>query len=322
MQNLPMPPGTTPPGTTPPGTTPAGAPHPQPGPRWRISAQARAAWLFMLPSLLLLGAFVVWPILQAAWMALHKWDLADEHPKFIGLKNFVDLAADERFWNSLRNTAQYAVWVVPLQLLLALAFALLLNTQLRGRTFFRGLFFLPVLVSFAVEAIIWRFLLDPDIGFIGYYSTQLGLPHIEWLRSPDWAMTAVIMISVWRWFGFNLVILLAGLQGISESYYEAAEVDGANNWQQFRYVTLPLLRPSLLFALVNAVIAALQAFDQIYVLTRGGPMFSTETVVVYIYRQGFTNYAMGFASAAALVLFALIFVVTLGQLRILRYQEA
>lgn len=276
----------------------------------------------MLPSLLLLGVFVVAPILQAAWMALHDWELADLNPTFIGLKNFVDLADDERFWNALRNTALYTLGVVPGQLLLALVFALFLNTKLRGRTFFRGLFFLPVLVSFAVEAIVWRFLLDPDIGFIGYYSNLLGLPRVEWLRDPAWAMTAVMGISIWRWFGFNLVILLAGLQGISESYYEAAEVDGASSSQKLRYITLPLLRPSLLFALVNAIISALQAFDQIYVLTRGGPMYSTETMVVYIYRQGFTNFDMGFASAAALVLFGLIFVVTLAQLRILRYQEA
>jgi ABC-type sugar transport system permease subunit len=289
--------------------------------RFYMSAQARAAWLFMLPSLLLLAAFVVVPILQAAWMALHDWELADLDPKFIGLKNFVDLVADERFWNALRNTAVYALGVVPGQILLALLFALILNAKLRGRTVFRGLFFLPVLVAFAVEAIIWRFLLDPDIGFVGYYASVLGLPRVEWLRDPTWALTAVMLISVWRWFGFNLVILLAGLQGIAESYYEAAEVDGASGRQQFRYITLPLLRPSLLFALVNAVIAALQAFDQIYVLTRGGPMFSTETVVVYIYREGFVNFDMGFASAAALVLFGLIFVVTLAQLQILRYQE-
>ena len=165
--------------------------------RFQVSSQARAAWLFMLPSLLLLGVFVVAPILQAAWMALHDWELADLNPTFIGLKNFVDLADDERFWNALRNTALYTLGVVPGQLLLALVFALFLNTKLRGRTFFRGLFFLPVLVSFAVEAIVWRFLLDPDIGFIGYYSNLLGLPRVEWLRDPAWAMTARPWCAIW-----------------------------------------------------------------------------------------------------------------------------
>src|SRR5829696_7412696 len=221
---------------------------------FHVSSQARAAWLFMLPSLLLLTVFVVIPIVQAARMSLHDWELADLNPKFIMFENFVDLLDDDRFWNSLRNTAVYTIFVVPAQLGLALVFALILNSKLRGRTIFRALFFLPVLVSFAIEAIVWRFLLDPDIGFIGYYSTLLGLPHIEWLRSTEWAMVAVIMISIWRWFGFNLVILLAGLQGISETYYEAARIDGASGWQQFLNVTVPLLRPSLLFALVNAII--------------------------------------------------------------------
>lgn len=289
--------------------------------RTYLGAQARAAWLFMAPSLILLILFVVVPILQAGWMALHDWELADLNPTWLGLGNFSALAKDNRFWNALRNTAFYTLGVVPGQILLALLFAVLLNTRLRGRNLFRGLIFLPALVSFAIEAIVWRFLLDPDIGFIGYYANLLGLPRVEWLRNPETAMIAVIGISVWRWFGFNLVILLAGLQGISESLYEAAEVDGANSWQKFWRITLPLLRPSLLFALVNAIIAALQAFDQIYVLTRGGPMFSTETAVVYIYRQGFVNFDMGFASAAALVLFAIIFVVTLAQLKILRYEE-
>lgn len=276
----------------------------------------------MLPSLLILALFVVLPILQAAWMGLHDWQLVDDQHKFIGLANFRELFEDERFWNALRNTLLYTLGVVPGQVLLALLFALILNEKLRGRTLFRAIFFLPVLVSFAVEAIIWRFLLDPDIGFIAYYASLIHLPPIAWLRSTTWALPTVILVSIWRWFGFNLVILLAGLQGIPEVYYEAAKVDGANERQRFWQITLPMLRPALLFTMVNAVIAALQAFDQIYVLTRGGPLFSTETIVAYVYHQGLENYDMGYASAAAMVLFGVIFVLTLAQLRVLRYQEA
>jgi multiple sugar transport system permease protein len=289
--------------------------------RPRVGQQARAAYLFMLPSLLILVVFVVLPIAQAAWISLHNWGLGNAQQPFIGLENYQDLLGDERFWNALRNTLVYTVGVVPAQVVLALVFALMLNEKLHGRAMFRAIFFLPVLVSFAVEAIIWRFLLDPDIGLIAYYSSLLHLPAIEWLRSTTWAMPAVIIVSVWRWFGFNLVILLAGLQGIPEVYYEAAKVDGASTWQRFWRVTLPLLRPALLFAVVNAVIAALQAFDQVYVLTRGGPLFSTETIVSYIFHQGFEIYDMGYASSAAMVLFLLIFLLTLGQLRVLRYQE-
>lgn len=275
----------------------------------------------MLPSLLILALFVVLPIVQAAWISLHNWSIGNAEQPFVGLANYQELLGDERFWNALRNTLVYTVGVVPAQVVLALVFALMLNEKLHGRAMFRAIFFLPVLVSFAIEAIIWRFLLDPDIGLIAYYSSLLHLPAIEWLRSTTWAMPAVIIVSVWRWFGFNLVILLAGLQGIPEVYYEAAKVDGASAWQRFWRVTLPLLRPALLFAVVNAVIAALQAFDQVYVLTRGGPLFSTETIVSYIFHQGFEIYDMGYASSAAMVLFLLIFLLTLGQLRVLRYRE-
>ena len=287
----------------------------------RVGQQARAAYLFMLPSLLILALFVLLPIVQAAWISLHNWSLSNDEQPFTGLVNYQTLFGDDRFWNALRNTLVYTVGVVPGQVILALVFALILNEKLRGRTVYRAIFFLPVLVSFAVEAIIWRFLLDPDIGLLAYYSSLLHLPSIEWLRSTTWAMPAVIIVSVWRWFGFNLVILLAGLQGIPESYYEAAKVDGATAWRRFRHITLPLLRPALLFAIVNAVIAALQAFDQVYVLTRGGPLFSTETIVSYVFHQGFEVYDMGYASSAAMVLFFLIFLLTLGQLKVLRYQE-
>jgi multiple sugar transport system permease protein len=276
----------------------------------------------MLPSLLLLLVFVVVPIVQAAWISLHNWQLASDQNPFTGLDNYRQLLGDDRFWNALRNTLAYTAGVVPPQIILALLFAVLLNTKLRGRTIYRALLFLPVLVSFAVEAIIWRFLLDPDIGLIANYLSLLHLPSPEWLRSTAWAMPAVIMVSVWRWVGFNLVILLAGLQGISESYQEAARVDGASRWQIFWYVTLPLLRPALLFATVNAVINALQAFDQVYVLTRGGPLFRTETLVTYVYHQGFENFDMGYASAIAMVLSLLIVGLTFAQLRLLRYQEA
>jgi ABC-type sugar transport system permease subunit len=294
------------------------SPQRKPG---QIGRQTRAAYLFMLPSLFILLVFVVVPIVQAAWISLHDWQLGSDNNPFTGLSNFQKLAGDERFWNSLRNTVAYTAAVVPGQIILALVFALMVNAKLRGRTVFRAVFFLPVLVSFAVEAIIWRFLLDPNIGLIAYFSSLVGIPSIEWLRSTTWAMPAVIIVSIWRWFGFNLVILLAGLQGISETYHEAARIDGANGWQNFWYVTLPLLRPSLLFAIVNAVISSLQAFDQVYVLTRGGPLFSTETIVAYLYHQGFTLFDMGYASAAAMVLFFLILGLTLVQLKVLRYQE-
>jgi multiple sugar transport system permease protein len=288
----------------------------------RLGSQAKAAYFFMLPSLLILFLFVIVPIFQAGWIGLHDWQLGRPNPEFVGLENYTNLLEDERFWNALKNTAVYTLGVVPGRILFALFFALLLNRRIRGRAFFRAMLFLPAVISFAIEAIIWRFLLDPDIGLLPYGTGLVGIPSPEWLRSTTWAMPAVIIVSIWRWFGFNMVILLAGLQGIPEVYYEAAEVDGANSWQQFWRITLPMLRPALLFVLVDAVITSLQVFDQVYVMTGGGPLFSTETLVTYIYHQGFEIFDLGYASAAAYVLFFLIFLLTLGQLRVLRYREA
>jgi len=287
-----------------------------------MGPQAKAAYLFMLPSLLILVLFVFIPILQAGWIALHDWQLGRVNHAFVGLANFADLLQDDRFWNALKNTAVYTLAVVPGRILLALAFALLLNRNIRGRAFFRAMLYLPAIISFAIEAIIWRFMLDPDIGLIPYVTELLGLQSPDWLRSTTWAMPAVILVSIWRWFGFNMVIVLAGLQGIPGVFYEAAEVDGANAWQRFWKITLPLLRPALLFVSVDAIISSLQIFDQVYVMTGGGPLFSTETMVAYVYHQGFKLFDFGYASAAAYVLFFIILVLTLGQLRLLRYQEA
>ena len=288
---------------------------------FRMSSQEKAAVFFLLPSLVILGLFVILPIVQTAWISLQEWRLELPKISFIGLQNYQRLLADDRFWNSLRNTAIYTVFAVPAQIGLALVFALALNEKIRGKAFFRAVFFLPVIVSFAVEAIIWRFLLDPDLGMLSYYANLLHLPMTGGLRSTTWALPTVILVSVWRAFGYNMVILLAGLQGVPETYYEAAKVDGTNRVQRFLYITLPLMRPALTFALVNSVISSLQVFDQIYVMTRGGPLFSTETMVAYIYHQGFEIFDFGYASAAACILFLVIFVVTLFQLKLLRYQE-
>jgi multiple sugar transport system permease protein len=281
-----------------------------------------SGYLFVLPSILILSIFVLSPILQTAWMSLHEWVLTSpEHP-FIGFENYLILLRDDRFWNALKNTAYYTIGVVPLRLALALGVALILNAKLKGRAFFRAMLFLPAIGSFAIEAIIWSFLLNPEIGLISYYSRMIGLPSSDWLRSTTWAMPAIIMVSIWRWFGFNMVVFLAGLQGISESLYEAANVDGASRLQRFWHITLPMLRPTALFVLVDAIISSFQVFDQVYVMTRGGPLFSTETMVTYIYHQGFGLFSMGYASSLAFVLFMIIFALTLIQLKSFRFRDA
>lgn len=284
--------------------------------------QARTGYLFVLPSLLILTVFVFWPIVQSVDLSLHHWRFGRPVQTWAGLDNFTRLLQDERVGGALRNTLYYTLGTVPTGLVLALVLALGLNTRLPLRGLLRAGLFLPVIASFAIMAIVWSFLIDPEIGLLTYWAHQIGLPTSNWLRDPDWALPAVILVSIWKNLGFNMVIYLAGLQGIPESYYEAAQVDGANGWQRFRHITLPQLRATTLFVLVVSVIGAFQVFDPVYVMTPGGgPLFSTETVVTYIYYQGLQLLDLSYAAAIGVGLLVLVFILTFVQLRVLRYRE-
>jgi multiple sugar transport system permease protein len=279
------------------------------------------AYLFLAPSAIVLLIFTVWPIAQAFWMSLHDWSFLSQSRPFTGAANYNALLSDRRFWNALVNTAVYTLGAVPFQIGLALALAIGLNARLRGRAFLRAAYFVPVISSLAIMAIVWAALFDPDIGLVSSWMASFGLPRVAWLREPGTAMFAVIVVGVWKTLGFNTVILLAGLQGIPGEHYEAASIDGASAWQRFRHITVPGLRQTLLFVTVISVIASLQVFDQVYVMTRGGPLFATETLVTYVYHQGFTLFQMGYASAISWVLFLIIAAVSVVQLRLFRYQE-
>jgi multiple sugar transport system permease protein len=286
------------------------------------SPQARAGVMFVLPSMIILGIFVFWPILQSFLLSLQAWRFGSDEVTWVGLENYTRLFGDARVLGAFRNTLYYTAVTVPVTLLIALLVALALNERVPGRGLLRGAFFLPVIASFAIVAIIWRFLLNPDIGQLAYWSTQLGIPVQNWLRDARYAMTAIIAVSIWKSVGFNMVILLAGLQGIPNTYYEAAKVDGANRLQRFWYITMPLLRPTWIFVLITSIIAAFQVFDQAWVMTpRGGPLFSTETMVTYIYYQGIELIDISYASTIGVVLFVVVFVLTLVQLRVLRFRE-
>ena len=279
------------------------------------------AYLFLLPSTVILGVFVFYPIVESGWMSLHNWSFLAPGRQYVGLGNYRELLHDPRFWNALRNTVIFTAAVVPAQLILGLALAngLVRNTLLNR--IFRSIFFFPVIGSLATMAIVWKFLLDPDIGLLSRIFTDLGFPQTGVLQSTTYALPALIVISVWKNVGFTMVILLAALQGIPEVTYEAAAIDGAGPWARFRYVTLPSLRQALLFSSVISVIASLQLFDQVYVMTGGGPLFHTETLVTYMYKVGFQDYRSGYAAALAWVLFLLIMAVSVVQLRFFRYRD-
>jgi multiple sugar transport system permease protein len=289
----------------------------------RLRGGQLGGYLFLLPSAIILLVFVYWPIVQAFALSLQQWQFGSGAHGLVGVSNYARMLIDPRVLNAFRNTLYYTVVTVPAGIVLSLVLALALNEAIPGRASLRGAFFLPVIASFAIIAIVWSFLLDPDIGILSYWLRAIGVPVSGWLRDPRWAMPAVMLVSIWKNVGFNMVIFLAGLQGIDRTYYEAATVDGASKSQRFWSITLPLLRPSMLFVLVISIIAAFEVFDVVWVMTPGGgPLFSTDVVVTYIYHQGIQNLDISYASTIGVALFVIVFVLTLVQLRVLRYREA
>jgi multiple sugar transport system permease protein len=278
-------------------------------------------YAFLLPSLVIIGVFMLWPIAQIVWYSLHQFSFISTDNPFVGLDNYRRLGGDSRFWNDLRNTAVFTAGVVPAGIVLPLPVAAALHRRLPGRAVFRAAYFLPAVSSYAIVAIVWMLLLQPDIGLLSYEARRLHLPVADWLHSTTWALPAIMLVGLWKTFGFNLVIILTGMQGISESLYEAARIDGAGAAAQFFRITIPLLRPTLLFVTATSVIASFQIFDPVFVMTNGGPLFSTETLVTYIYHEGFQLFDMGYASAIACILFVVVLIVTVVQLRLFRFQE-
>jgi multiple sugar transport system permease protein len=292
--------------------------------RVMTTREARAAYVFMLPSLIILSVFVFWPIVQSILYSFQDWQFGQTTTHWTGLANYQAMMSDYRVTNAFHNTVLYAAVTVPAGIVLSLLLALAVNEKLPAIPLFRSAFFLPVLTSFAIMSLVWRYLLNPDIGLLSYWMLKAGFPTNDWLNDPTWAIWGVIAVSIWKNVGFNMVIFLAGLQGISEHLYEAAKVDGANAWRRFINVTLPQLRPTMLFVLVVSVIAAFEVFDVVWVLTPGGgPLFSTDVIVTYIYyHEGIELLDISYASTIAVALFVGVFVLTLIQLRLLRFTEA
>jgi ABC-type sugar transport system permease subunit len=286
--------------------------------RWR---KAAPGYLFLLPSSAILLVFVVYPIAQSLWMSLHDWSFFSSSHTFVGLGNYRALLHDPRFWNALRNTAVYTAVVVPGQVGAGLALAVALQRNSLANKFLRSVFFFPVISALATMGIVWKFLLDPQIGIISHLLVSVGLPDTAFLQSTTWALPAVIAVGIWKSAGFSMVIYLAALQDIPRSVMEAAAVDGAGPWPRFWRITLPMLRQSTLFAVVLATITSMQLFDQVYVMTGGGPLFHTDTLVTYLYQVGFLDFRSGYAAAISWVLFLLILLVSMLQLRLFRFKE-
>jgi multiple sugar transport system permease protein len=287
---------------------------------WR---QDLIGWSFAAPFMILFGTFLALPILAAFALSFTSFGLRDlDNPigtSVVGIQNYADLFGDPKFWKSLGNTIYFVVVGVPLTLAIGLVIANALSRGItRFRTAFRVGYYLPVITSIVAIAVVWRFLLNPDIGLINLLIGNLGIDRPDWLASPTLAMPSIIAMAVWRNIGFAMVVFIAGMQAIPAMLYEAASIDGAGRWQAFRYVTLPMLRPTILFMLVITTIGYLQLFEEPFVMTEGGPIDSTLSVTMYMYQQGFAFFHQGYASAIAYVLFVIVAIVALLQFKFLR----
>jgi multiple sugar transport system permease protein len=286
-------------------------------PRWNIREDL-VGYMFMMPTILVLGSFVVLPILLAVFLSLQKVQLLGGiEYEFIGFRNFMRLAEDERVGIALRNTAEYVAIVVPTQTVLALILAVTLNSGIRGKNWWRILYFLPTVTSSAVLTLIFMWIYNTD-GLLNDFLAFVGLPTYNWLGNPAVALKAIMIMNIWSTAPFFMVIYLAALQDIPQTLYEAAQLDGANGWQQFIYITLPLLKPVTFFVVTVGVIGTFQLFDQSYIFSggTGGPNNATLTVVLLIYQAVFRNLQMGYAAAIAFLLAAVIIIITLIQRRL------
>jgi multiple sugar transport system permease protein len=283
-----------------------------------------SAYLFLSPGLLLFSVFTVFALLFAFYLTFTEWSIIQPERPFIGLDNYSRMLEDERFRRSVINTAYYTGATVPLTMGIGLLIAILLNQPIRARGFFRTLYFLPVVTPFVVVAIIWKWLYNSDFGLFNFYLLKAHLitEPLLWLSDKDLAMPAVVLMSVWSGVGFSMVIYLAGLQAIPQELYEAARIDGAGWWSQLRHITIPMLAPTTLFLMVMGIIGSFQVFTQIFIMTNGGPVDRTTTMVFYIYEAAFKFYEMGYASTLAYALFAMLFVFTLIQLRMYRRADS
>lgn len=285
---------------------------------FKTPIQRRDFWdslCFLSPSLIVFVVFIFLPIAIAFYLSTMKWDLLSADKQFVGLTNYIYYLKNPFFYKVLLNTLYYAAAHIPLDLVFSLSLALLLNKKLKGLSFYRTVYFIPVISSMVAVSAVWIWIYEPESGGLAnYFLSLLGISPIGWLNDPKWAMPAIIIMSVWKGLGYNIIIFLAGLQNIPDSYYEAARVDGANAWQQFRNVTLPLLSPITYFVVLMGIINSFKVFTQIEVMTpEGGPLNTTSVLVFYLYQEAFHKYRFGRASALAFILFIIVIAITMIQ---------
>ncbi len=277
---------------------------------------------FLAPALILLGIFLVIPVGMVIYYTFTDYYLlTPDERKFVGFENFIRLTKDPIFLKSFLNTLKFVVWIIPVQLGAALGMALIVNKKRKGNMFFKVAFFAPVVMSLVVISILWLYLLNPNSGLLNAILNKVGIASQPFLTSPKQAMYAIVFVSAWQGAGYQMLLFLGGMQNIPQDVYEAAELDGFSKWAQFRYITMPLLKPTALFVLLTTLISAFKLIVQPMVMTQGGPLNSTITMVYYIYQQGFTDRLVGYSSSIALVFTTLIGMISLVQRRVLKEDD-
>ena len=282
-----------------------------------------AAYLFLTPALLAIFIFFLIPVLAALIMSFTDFDIYSlgniNYARFIGFNNYIEIFKDPLFWQSLKNTLYFVVAGGPLSIAVSLAAALLLSSKLiKFKGIFRLVYFMPVVTTLVAVSILWRFIYHPRFGILNYILGFVGVHPIDWLGDPHWAMPAIILMAIWKNFGYNMIIFIAGLQNIPEDLYEAASIEGASEWNKFKNITLPMLAPTTLFVSIITMIGYFQLFAEPYVMTQGGPLNSTLSIVLYMYQEGFRWWNMGYSAALAFILFFIILIVSLIQLKVQR----
>ena len=277
---------------------------------------------FLAPALILLGIFLVIPVGMVIYYTFTDYYLlTPDERKFVGFENFIRLTKDPIFLKSFLNTLKFVVWIIPVQLGAALGMALIVNKKRKGNMFFKVAFFAPVVMSLVVISILWLYLLNPNSGLLNAILNKVGIASQPFLTSPKQAMYAIVFVSAWQGAGYQMLLFLGGMQNIPQDVYEAAELDGFSKWAQFRYITMPLLKSTALFVLLTTLISAFKLIVQPMVMTQGGPLNSTITMVYYIYQQGFTDRLVGYSSSIALVFTTLIGMISLVQRRVLKEDD-
>ncbi len=271
---------------------------------------------FIIPNLIGFSTFVFLPACFSFILSFMKWDGSQAPMEFVGLDNFVKIFTDDIFMKTLGNTVEYAIMTVPFTLVFSLFLAILLNSKIKGVAFYRSALFFPYIASIVAVGAVWNMLFQPEFGPINEFLKWIGIENPpKWAISTDWAMVVISIVTIWKYMGYYMIVYLAALQGIPSSLYEAAGIDGATNWQKIKYITIPMLTPTTFFVLIMLTIQCFKVFDLVYVMTGGGPGNATKTLVNYIYEKAFVNWELGVASAGAIVLFAVVLVITLIQFK-------